>query len=175
MKKENKNTFEAISKVVVSSGLGRIRQTNAQFDEKSLPDIMAEFADIVGQKPAVRKAKKSIAGFKVRQNDVVGIAATLRGRRKEDFLTKLTSVVLPRLRDFRGIPSSRLDGKGNLSIGFKDQSVFPEINPEQSKWNFGLEITMVVDKNKIKNIVKGGEDSTIDFYRQIGIPLTVNK
>jgi large subunit ribosomal protein L5 len=166
MKKENKNmNVSSISKVVVSSGLGRTRQANAQFDDKVLPGIMSEFAAIVGQKPAVRKAKKSIAGFKLRQNETVGIVATLRGKRKDDFLLKLANVVLPRLRDFRGISDSHLDKAGNLSIGFKDQSVFPEINPEASKWSFGLEVTIVA---KFKD-----RDAAIDFYRQIGIPLTV--
>jgi large subunit ribosomal protein L5 len=166
MKKENKNmNVSAISKVVISSGLGRTRQTNAQFDDKVLPEIMSEFAAIVGQKPAVRKAKKSIAGFKLRQNETVGIVATLRGKRKDDFLLKLANVVLPRLRDFRGISASHLDKAGNLSIGFKDQSVFPEINPEASKWNFGLEVSIVA---KFKD-----KDAAIDFYRKIGIPLTV--
>jgi large subunit ribosomal protein L5 len=166
MKKENvKLNTSVISKVVVSVGLGHMRQINAQFEDKVLPEIMQEFAAIVGQKPAIRKAKKSIAGFKVRQNEVIGIVATLRGKRKEDFLIKLTNVVLPRLRDFRGISATHLDKCGNLSIGFKDQSVFPEINPESSKWNFGLEVSLV---SNIKD-----HDKAIDFYRQVGIPLTV--
>lgn len=166
MKKENvKLNNAAVSKVVVSVGLGKMRQTNAQFEDKVLPEIMKEFAAITGQKPAIRKAKKSIAGFKVRQNEVVGIFATLRGKRKDDFLIKLTNVVLPRLRDFRGISAAHLDGAGNLNIGFKDQTVFPEINPEASKWNFGLEVSIV-------STIKDHEEA-IDFYRQIGIPLTV--
>lgn len=166
MKKENvKLNTSGISKVVISTGLGRMRQTNAQFDDKVLPEIMAEFAAITGQKPSVKKAKKSIAGFKVRQNETVGLMATLRGKRKEDFLAKLTNIVLPRVRDFRGISAKHLDHAGNLNIGFKDQSVFPEVNPEASKWNFGLEITIVAKEKD--------RDAAIDFYRQIGIPLTV--
>lgn len=153
-----------ISKVVVSSGLGKMRLQNAQFEAKVLPDIVKEFAAIVGQRPAVTRAKKSVAGFKVREGEAVGVVSTLRGKRKDDFLVKLAHAVLPRVRDFRGIPSSHLDKSGNLSIGFKDQTVFPEVNPEASKVSFGLEVTIV------SNIRDRGR--AIDFYREKGIPLT---
>lgn len=154
-----------ISKIVVSTGVGRMRQQNAQFDDKVLPELISEFAAIVGQKPATREAKKSVAGFKVRQGEIVGLVATLRGKRKDDFFTKLSKVVLPRVRDFRGISESHMDVRGNLNIGFKDQAVFPEVNPELSKVTFGLEITFVTNaKNR---------EEAAEFYRRNGIPLVI--
>lgn len=161
--KNDKKNLNNIPKIVVSVGVGKMRQQNAQFEEKVLPDVVSELAAIVGQRPAVRKAKKSIAGFKVRQNDVVGIVATLRGKRKDDFFVKLSEVVLPRVRDFRGIPESKVDGGGNLSLGFKDQFVFPETSPEASKVTFGIEVTLVTERM--------GREEAIDFFKEKGIPL----
>lgn len=152
-----------LQKIVVSSGLGKMRLQNAQFEDKVLPEIVKEFASIVGQTPAVTRAKKSVAGFKVREGEAVGIVASLRGRRMNDFLLKLGSAVLPRVRDFKGISAKHIDRNGNISIGFKDQSVFPEINPEASKYNFGLEITLV---SNIRD-----REEAIAFYREKGLPL----
>jgi len=156
------NNISNISKIVVSTGLGKMRQQNAQFEDKVLPDIIAEFAAIVGQRPAIRKAKKSVAGFKMRQGDVVGLIATLRGKRKNDFWVKLTEITLPRVRDFRGIAESKVDGAGNLNLGFKDQFVFPESSQEASKVNFGLEITIVTEGMS--------RQKAIDFLKEKGIP-----
>ncbi len=152
-----------LQKIVVSSGLGKMRLQNAQFEDKVLPEIVKEFASIVGQTPAITRAKKSVAGFKVREGEAVGIVASLRGRRMNDFLLKLGSAVLPRVRDFKGISAKHIDRNGNISIGFKDQSVFPEINPEASKYNFGLEITLV---SNIRD-----REEAIAFYREKGLPL----
>jgi len=165
MQKTAKN-LNSISKIVVSIGLGKMRQQNAQFEDKILPDIISEFAAIVGQKPAVRKAKKSIAGFKVREGDIIGLVATLRGKRKNDFWIKLTEITLPRVRDFRGIAESKIDGAGNLNLGFKDQFIFPEASQEASKINFGLEVTIVIEGM--------GRQEAIDFLREKGIPSIAN-
>ncbi|MFA5052552.1 MAG: 50S ribosomal protein L5 [Parcubacteria group bacterium] len=154
-------------KIVVSAGIGKMRGQNASFEEKVLPDIISELGNIVGQRPAVRKAKKSVAGFKVRQNDVVGVVATLRGKRKEDFFNKLAKIVLPRVRDFRGVPESKVDGAGNLNLGFKDQFVFPEASPESSKVTFGLEVTLVTEGLT--------REEAIDFFKEKGIPLVAVK
>ncbi|MFA4999508.1 MAG: 50S ribosomal protein L5 [Parcubacteria group bacterium] len=162
MKKTEKK-LNSLFKIVVSVGVGKMRGMNAQFEEKILPEVISELSMIVGQRPAVRKAKKSVAGFKVRQNDVVGIVATLRGKRKENFFVKLSEAVLPRVRDFRGISESKVDGAGNLSIGFKDQFVFPEANPESSRVTFGLEVTLVTEGLSRKE--------AIDFFKEKGIPL----
>ncbi len=151
----------SLEKIVISVGLGRAR-TSPQFEDKILPDIAKELQDITGQKASVRKAKKSIAGFKVREGDVVGLAVTLRGKRMRDFLTKLTGVVLPRMRDFRGLDLKNIDSSGNLTIGIREHVIFPEINQDTSRVAFGLEITLVSNAGKKE---KGAE-----FYESLGIP-----
>lgn len=152
-----------LEKIVVSVGVGKVRQGNAQFDEKVLPEIMKELSLIVGQRPAVRGAKKSIAGFKSREGEIIGITATLRGKRMEDFLSRLINIALPRVRDFRGIDLKNFDSCGNLTIGVKEHTVFPEINPESSKVNFGLEVTFVAG-------TKSSEEG-VEFYRRLGLPI----
>ncbi len=152
-----------LEKIVVSLGVGKMRQANAQFDEKVLPGIVEEIGFIVGQRPAPRKAKKSIATFKIREGDVVGILCTLRGKKMNDFLKRLIDIALPRVKDFRGIELKNFDSRGNLTIGLKEHTVFPEINPETSKTNLGLEITLVAGtKNK---------EEGIKFYRKLGLPI----
>lgn len=159
-----KNDLEIprIKKIVVNVGVGRASQ-QANFEEKFLPELMKEVSLITGQKPAIAKAKKSIAGFKVRQGQIVGLKVTLRRRRMFDFLERLIKIVFPRLRDFRGITLTNVDSGGNLTIGLKEQTVFPEINPEVSKVDFGLEISIV---SSAKN-----REEAIGFYRQLGLPL----
>ncbi len=151
-----------VAKVVVAVGLGKARQKDAHFEDKVLPDLVRELAAITGQLPRVTKAKKSIAGFKVRQGESVGLQVTLRGARMRDFLAKVLRIALPRVRDFRGIRQTSIDGEGNLSIGFRDQMVFPEVNPETSKVNFGLQVTIVPNRNP--------GSGAVDFYRGEGVP-----
>ncbi len=151
-----------VEKMIVNVGVGKMRQ-NTQFDEKILPEIAREVALITGQKPLFRPAKKSIAGFKLREGDVVGVKITLRGKRMSDFLMRLITIVLPRVRDFRGLSIDSVDGSGNLHIGFKEQSVFPEIDMDKSKVSFGLQVS-IVPKTKKK-------EQAIDFYKLIGVPL----
>ncbi|MCP6720386.1 MAG: 50S ribosomal protein L5 [Patescibacteria group bacterium] len=151
-----------LEKIVINVGLGRLRQ-QSNFEEKSLPEIIKELALITGQKPAPRQAKKSIAGFKTRAGDIIGLQVTLRGKRMEDFFTRVISFVLPRVRDFRGLDLKNVDTGGNLNIGFREQFVFPEISADKSKVNFGLQVTAVS--------VFESRDEAIDFYRSIGVPL----
>lgn len=150
-----------IAKVVVNSGIGRLSQS-PNFNDKVLPEVMAEFAAITGQKPAERTARESIAGFKIREGNIVGLMATLRSARMADFLMKVVSVVLPRVRDFRGIPMKAVDENGNLTIGIKENLVFPEIIAEQSKVNFGLQLTIVP---KIQS-----KETAVALYKEIGVP-----
>ena len=163
-KQENKKSL-LLEKIVINSGIGRLSAT-PNFEEKVLPEIIKELSMITGQKPAPRAAKKSISGFKLREGSVVGLKTTLRGKRMVDFLNKLNSTVLPRLRDFRGLNLKNVDENGNLSIGLKEQVVFPEIIPEDSKVNFGMQIT-VVPKNK-------NRAEAIQLYRGLGVPLKKN-
>ncbi len=153
------NTMQAprLVKVVISTGTGKVK------DKKKVELIQNRIAIITGQKTAPRGAKKSIATFKVRQGDVVGYQVTLRGTRMYDFVDKLTHIALPRSRDFRGLKSSIIDDMGNMTIGLKEHTIFPETSDENLSDVFGLAITLVsTAKNK-----KEAEA----FFRHIGIPL----
>lgn len=163
--KRDKNKFleNDLEKIVVALSFGKMRQNNLQFDEKVLPEIIKETSLITGQRPVITKARQSIAGFKIRQGDPVGLVVTLRKQRMRDFFEKVINVVLPRLRDFRGLPLKSIDERGNLNIGFREQIVFPEINPETSKVSFGLQVTIVPKK---KN-----REKAVAFYREKGVPL----
>jgi large subunit ribosomal protein L5 len=151
-----------LMKIVVNVGVGRAR-TLAQFEEKVLPAIMEELAAVTGQKPALRTAKKAVASFKTRAGDVVGLQVTLRGARMREFLTRLVRVVLPRVKDFRGLDRRNIDEHGNLNIGLGEQYVFPEINPEKSKVAFGLQVTVVPRTHN--------RERAIAFYESFGVPL----
>ena len=151
-----------LDKIVINVGVGRLSQ-QPNFEEKILPEIARELAEITGQKAAPTKAKKSIAGFKIRAGQIVGLKVTLRHQRMHDFLARLINVALPRLRDFRGIDLKNVDEKGGLNIGLKDHLIFPEVNPETSKVDFGLEISIV---SSAKN-----REEAIKFFRSLGVPL----
>ena len=153
---------EHIEKITVNVGVGRLSGQGG-FKDKILPEILKEVAIVTGQKPIAIGARKSIAGFKVREGDVVGIKVTLRKKRMEDFLNKCIHVVLPRVKDFRGLQETSVDTAGNLNIGLRDQFVFPEINQNESKVQFGMQITASAKQGKRQEL--------IDFYRSIGVPL----
>ncbi|KKR88867.1 MAG: 50S ribosomal protein L5 [Candidatus Wolfebacteria bacterium GW2011_GWA2_42_10] len=150
-----------LEKIVVNIGIGRLSQ-QPNFEEKLLPEIIKDLTSITGQKPAPTPAKKSIAGFKIRKGQIVGLKITLRRRRMRDFLEKLINIVFPRVKDFRGIDLKSVDEKGNLTVGFKEHVVFPEINIETSKVDFGLEINIVSNA--------GTKEEAIELYKLLGIP-----
>lgn len=146
-----------VSKIVVATGVG------AKHDPKKREVIKNRLARITGQAPAERLAKKSIATFKIRAGDTVGYQVTLRGARAESFLDKIIHIVFPRSKDFRGIKPETIDEMGNITIGFKENIVFPETSDEDSKDIFGLAVTIVTTaKNK-----KEAEA----FLRYLGLPL----
>ncbi|HEY4499752.1 MAG TPA: 50S ribosomal protein L5 [Candidatus Paceibacterota bacterium] len=157
-----KSHYTQFEKAVVNIGVGRL-SSQPNFEDKVLPEIQKELSTITGQKPSPRLAAKSIAGFKLRAGTVVGLKVTLRGERMVSFLNRLVRITLPRVRDFRGIDLKSVDKNGNLTIGIKEQVVFPEIVPETSRVNFGMEITVV------PKVVKSREQ-VIATYRAIGIP-----
>jgi large subunit ribosomal protein L5 len=126
-----------IGKVVVNVGVGRTLK-----DPKLLENILEDVKKITGQSPVKTLAKKSIAGFKIRENQVVGLTATLRGKRMYDFLEKLINIALPRVRDFKGLSRKSFDHHGNYNIGFKEQIVFPETSREHLEHTFGLEVNI---------------------------------
>jgi large subunit ribosomal protein L5 len=159
-KHDLKNKLE---KVVVNVGLGRF-STQPNFEDKFVPEVEKELSSITSQKPSLRAAQKSISGFKLRQGTVVGLKTTLRGKRMDSLVSKVVNIALPRVRDFRGIDSGAIDKNGNLNIGLKEHLVFPEIIPEHSKVNFGVQITMV-PKFPIKE-----KAIAVEFYKKIGVP-----
>jgi len=136
----------AIKKVVVNVGVGRILNN----DSNRLDKITEDVSLITGQKPMVTKARQSIAGFKLREGMPVGITVTLRKNRMYEFLDRLVSTALPRVRDFRGLSAKSFDGQGNFSIGIKEQIVFPEVNREDMKDFFGLEVNIVTSAKNDK-------------------------
>ena len=127
-----------IEKIVVNMGIG-----DAVANPKALDDAVDELATITGQKPVVTKAKKSIANFKLREGMPIGCKVTLRGDRMYYFLDKLVSISLPRVRDFRGISKDAFDGRGNYTLGVKEQLIFPEINFDKVKKVRGMDIVIV--------------------------------
>ena len=149
-----------IMKVVVSSGVGKKR------DKKQLEVIEDRLAKITGQKPSARAARLSIASFKVREGDTVGMQVTLRGARMYDFIDKVIHIALPRTRDFRGLTAKSIDDMGNFTIGIKDMTIFPETADEDLKDVFGLAITIVTTAKS-----KAEAEA---FFRFIGMPLIVD-
>ena len=127
-----------VEKVVISIGLGEAIQ-----NPKALEAAEKDLADISGQHPVITRAKRSIASFKLRTGMPIGMMVTLRGRRMYDFLDKLFNAVLPRIRDFQGVPRESFDGRGNYSLGMRDQLVFPDIDYDKVDKARGLEITIV--------------------------------
>jgi len=126
-----------LNKVVLNVGLGK-----ALGDAKQQENAFKTLQRITGQKPVYTKARKSISNFKIRQGMVVGVSVTLRGSRMYDFLDKLVNITLPRVRDFRGLSATAVDKQGNLTIGFKEHVVFPEIRADEIESLHGLEVTI---------------------------------
>ena len=128
----------ALHKVVINIGMGEAIQ-----NAKAMDNAVRDLADITGQHPVVTRAKRSVAAFKLREGMPIGCMVTLRGRRMYDFLDKLMNVALPRLRDFQGISADAFDGRGNYTLGIREQLVFPEINYDKIDKVRGMEITVV--------------------------------
>ena len=149
-----------ISKIIVSTGVGKKR------DKKQIELISDRLAQITGQKASPRPARLSIASFKVREGDTVGLQVTLRGARMYDFIDKVIHIALPRTRDFRGLGAKSIDDMGNFTIGIKDNTIFPETSDEDLKDVFGLAITIVTTAKS-----KAEAEA---FFRLIGMPLIVD-
>jgi large subunit ribosomal protein L5 len=145
-----------IDKVVVNTGTGSVK------DEAQKERIEKHLALITGQKPSKRPAKKPIASFKIRQGSHIGYSVTLRGRRMYDFLSRLIFVAIPRQRDFRGLSLKSVDESGNLTIGFKDHLVFPEMADEDVRNAFGFSVTVVT--------TAGNKRGAVEFLKVLGFP-----
>jgi len=133
----------ALNKIVINIGVGDATQ-----DSKRLEEAVAELSQITGQKPVITKAKKSIATFKVREGQEIGCKVTLRGLRMWDFFDKLVSIALPRVRDFRGVSRNAFDGRGNYTLGIKEQLIFPEIDYDKVQKVRGMDIVIVTTAKK---------------------------
>jgi large subunit ribosomal protein L5 len=136
-------------------------------DPKFVDHAEAIITKIAGQKPIRTIAKKSISNFKIREGNIVGLAVTLRGRRMYDFIDKFVNVTLPRVRDFRGISAKGIDHAGNMTVGFREFTAFPEVTPEDTDYLHGLEVTFV---NTASTKVQGQA-----LFRALGFPFKVNE
>lgn len=146
-----------LEKIVINMGLGE-----AVANAKIMDVAMAELGQIAGQRPVMTKAKKSIANFKLRQHMPIGAAVTLRGERMYEFFDRLTSVVLPRVRDFRGVSAKSFDGRGNYTLGLRDQLIFPEISYEKVDKIRGMNVTIVTTART--------DDEARELLKQLGMP-----
>lgn len=149
-----------LEKVVINIGVG-----DATANAKALDDAVADLATIAGQKPVVTKAKKSIATFKVREGQAIGCKVTLRGVRMYEFLDKLVSIALPRVRDFRGVSRNAFDGHGNYTLGVKEQLIFPEIDYDKVTKVRGMDVVIVTTANTDKEAAALLEKLGMPFRR----------
>ncbi len=155
--RENPLSIPRIEKVVVSMGVGRATQ-----EKKHLESAAAELAIITGQKAAICRARKSVSNFKLRQGQEIGLKVTLRGERMYEFLDRLISLAIPRVRDFRGLDPQSFDGRGNYSLGLSEQTVFPEVDPNKVESQQGMHVTIVTTA---RNDEEGRE-----LLTQMGMP-----
>ena len=158
----NQMAIPKVKKITVNIGMGE-----ASANVKLLDTAAAELGQITGQKPVITRAKKSIANFKIRQGMPIGCMVTLRGERMYEFLDRLSAVVFPRVRDFKGLPPSSFDGRGNYTIGLKDQLVFPEIDYTRVDKIKGMNITITTSA---RNDEEGRE-----LLKLLGVPFRVQE
>jgi len=162
---ELKETFEIKNvmtvpkpvKVIVNMGIGIV-------DKDVFSSHLAELAAITGQKPQLRKAKKSISNFKLREDVSIGAKVTLRGVRMYEFLDRLINIALPRIRDFRGVSAKGFDGHGNYTLGLRDQAIFPEVDPNKVKAVQGMDITIVTSGDS--------DEESREMIKLMGMPFT---
>jgi large subunit ribosomal protein L5 len=154
---ENVMRIPRLEKIVVNMGVGEAVQNN-----RALDGAMEDLARITGQKPQLRRARKSVAGFKIREGMPVGARVTLRGERMWEFLDRLISVALPRVRDFRGISPRSFDGRGNFALGLREQLIFPEISYDAIDATRGLDVAVVTTAQT--------DDEGRELLRLLGMP-----
>ncbi|MDE3054514.1 MAG: 50S ribosomal protein L5 [Gemmatimonadota bacterium] len=153
----NPHQVPTLTKIVLNVGLGEaIKQP------KALDVVVEELATITGQQPVRKRAKKSIANFGLREGQEIGAAVTLRGARMWEFLDRFVSVAIPRVRDFRGLPTRSFDGRGNYSLGVKEQMIFPEINYDTIEQIHGMDITFVTTATR--------DDQALALLKELGMP-----
>lgn len=154
---ENVHALPKIQKVIINMGVGA-----AVADRKKLDEAVDHLTQLSGQKPQITRAKKAIAAFRLREGMPIGCRVTLRGQRMYEFLDRLITLALPRVRDFRGVSPKSFDGKGNYSLGLNEQFVFPEISADKATLTQGMNITIVTSANT--------NDEGRALLKEIGIP-----
>lgn len=159
-----KNNLEVprLSRIVVNVGVGKIME-----NENLQKNVWEDIRRLSGQAPVFAIAKKAISGFKLRQGDKVGVTVTLRGRRMWEFLERMIVAALPRIKDFQGIAETNFNDTGNCSVGFKEQIVFPEINPDETNYIFGLQVTIVTSARK--------REEGFALLKNLGFPVRLEK
>ncbi len=157
-KRENVMQVPRLEKIVVNVGVG-----DSQTEPRLMDAAMADLSTITGQRASIRKARKSIAGFKVREGAKIACMVTLRGDRMYEFLDRLLNVVIPRIRDFRGVPANSFDKAGNYTLGLKEQTIFPEISIDNVVKVRGMNITFVISNSR------AAEESR-ELLRKFGMP-----
>jgi large subunit ribosomal protein L5 len=159
---KNPHQVPQLEKIVINVGVGEaIKQP------KALDSVVEELAIITGQAPVRKKAKKSIANFGLRQGQEIGAAVTLRGARMWEFLDRFISIAIPRIRDFRGLGTRSFDGRGNYSLGIKEQMIFPEINYDAIESIHGMDITFVTSTNR--------DDQAFALLKELGMPFRTDE
>ncbi len=156
--RDNPHAIPKIQKVVVSMGLGKATQ-----DRKLLEEAVGHLGQITGQKPQITRSRKAVSAFRLREGMEIGARVTLRGQRMYEFLDRLITLALPRVRDFRGLNPKAFDGRGNYSMGLNEQLVFPEINADKVQHIQGMNITIVTSATN--------DDDARALLREIGMPL----
>ncbi len=153
----NPHMIPTVEKIVINVGLGE-----AVKQPKLLDTVVEEIGIITGQRPVKKKAKKSVANFQLREGQEIGVAVTLRGNRMWEFLDRLVTTAIPRIRDFRGLNTRSFDGRGNYSMGVKEQMIFPEIEYDAIEQIYGMDITFVTTTNR--------DDVAFALLRELGMP-----
>jgi large subunit ribosomal protein L5 len=155
--RENRLSLPRLQKIVVNMGVGKALQ-----DKNRIEQSAEQLSQITGQRANVTKARKAISGFRLREGQEIGCRVTLRSRRMYEFLDRLISIALPRIRDFRGVNPKSFDGNGNYSLGLSEQMVFPEIDPDKVTFTQGMDITFVTSTRK--------DDEARELLRAFGMP-----
>jgi large subunit ribosomal protein L5 len=155
--RKNQLSLPRLQKIVVNMGVGKALQ-----DKNRIKEAADQLAQITGQKAQVTKARVAVSGFRLREGNEIGCRVTLRGRRMYEFLDRLISIALPRIRDFRGVNPRSFDGHGNYSLGLSEQMVFPEVDPDKVTFTQGMDVTFVTSTNN--------DDEARELLRAFGMP-----
>jgi len=155
--RKNRLSLPRLQKIVVNMGVGKALQ-----DKNRMEQAAEQLAQITGQRPQVTRARVAVSGFRLREGNEIGCRVTLRGRRMYEFLDRLISIALPRIRDFRGVNPKSFDGNGNYSLGLAEQGVFPEVDPDKVNFVQGMDVTFVTSTRN--------DDEARELLRSFGMP-----